>query len=273
MRELHLFAGIGGGILGGMLLGHECVGAVEKEPFCRDILRARFPDLPIHNDVETYEGRPGSADIVAGGFPCQDISAAGKGKGLKGERSGLWFQMLRVVGEVEPSYVFLENSPLLRTRGLDTILSGLSELGFDAEWGVFSAASVGAPHLRKRLWLLGAHPDRARRQQLSTAHDLEERQHVAPWHIPHRLRSDVPDPLRSRLPEWQGTQGQWAQSPATGSGWWLAEPDVGRLVDEAASRLDRSRRVAQIKALGNAQIPLVAATAFRMLRDRFTLNP
>ena len=270
MRELHLFAGIGGGILGGQLLGHRCIGAVEKDEFCQQVLASRFPHLPVHPDVTRYRGTRHEADIVAGGFPCQDISAAGKGAGLKGARSSLWFEMLRVVREVEPSYVFLENSPLLRTRGLDTIHGGLSDLGFDAEWGVLSAASVGAPHLRKRLWLLGAHPDRARRQKLSATYDHVRR--LARGHDAHRLCADVSYPVCERLSQREGPESQWTQSAAAGSAWWASEPRLGRLVDGAATRLERSLRVARIRAIGNAQVPLAAATAFRMLHERFTLN-
>jgi len=168
MRELHLFAGAGGGILGGLLLGHRPVGAVEINDYCQRILRQRqldgmLPsDMEIHDDIKTFDGRPwrGRADIVAGGFPCQDISAAGKGAGLDGERSGLWWEMHRVVCEVEPKYVFVENTPTLLVRGFDRVLGSLADLGYDAEWCVLSAADCGAPHLRKRLWLLAAHPDR-----------------------------------------------------------------------------------------------------------------
>lgn len=124
LRELHLFAGIGGGILGGMLLGHRCVGAVELDPYCRRVLEARQRDgilepFPIHDDIRTFDGIPwrGRADVVAGGFPCQDLSLAGKGRGLDGARSGLWWEMARVVREVEPRYVFVENVPGLLKQG------------------------------------------------------------------------------------------------------------------------------------------------------------
>lgn len=161
LNELHLFAGGGGGILGGMLLGHTTVCAVEIAPYCRQILLQRqrdriLPKFPIWDDVRTFDGRPwrGSVDVVCGGFPCQDISTAGKGAGLSGERSGLWSEFARIIGEVRPSIAFVENSPILTSRGLGIVLRDLAELGYDAKWGVLGAAHAGAPHLRNRIWIL-----------------------------------------------------------------------------------------------------------------------
>lgn len=166
MRELHLFAGAGGGILGGELLGHTIVCAVEIEEYPREVLLQRqrdglLPRFPIWDDITTFDGRPwnGRVDIVAGGFPCQDISAAGKGAGIKGERSGLWREMARVVSEVRPRYVFVENSPMLTSRGLGRVLGDLSEMGYDARWCVLSAADAGARHNRERIWLLAYDTD------------------------------------------------------------------------------------------------------------------
>lgn len=161
MNELHLFAGAGGGILGGQLLGHTTVCAVEIEPYCREVLLQRqrdgmLPKFPIWDDVRTFDGRPwrGLVDVVCGGFPCQDISCAGKGAGLAGARSGLWSEFARIIGEVRPRYAFVENSPMLTSRGLGRVLGDLSEMGYDAAWCVLGAADVGAPHLRKRIWIL-----------------------------------------------------------------------------------------------------------------------
>ena len=161
MNELHLFAGAGGGILAGQLLGHRTVCAVEFEPYAQAVLVARqndgsLPPFPIWDDVRTFDGNPwrGTVDLVAGGFPCQDISAAGKGAGLSGERSGLWSEMARIIGEVRPRYAFIENSPMLVSRGLDRVLSDLAKMGFDAEWCCLSAADCGAWHERDRIWIL-----------------------------------------------------------------------------------------------------------------------
>ena len=171
MNELDLFAGAGGGILGGHLLGWRTVCAVEWEPYPASVLAARqndglLPAFPIWDDVRTFDGRPwrGIVDVVSGGFPCQDISAAGKGAGIDGERSGLWGEMARIIGEVRPRYVFVENSPLLVGRGLVRVLADLAEMGFDARWGVVGASDVGAPHRRERCWIV-AHAERAERHR------------------------------------------------------------------------------------------------------------
>ena len=161
LRTFHLFAGAGGGILGDLLLGHLPVGACEIEPYPRNVLLARqrdghLPEFPIWDDVCTLDGTPwrGSVDVLCGGFPCQDISAAGKGAGITGERSGLWKEYARLIGEMRPRFVFAENSPLLRTRGLGVVLEDLAALGYNARWGIIGARDVGAPHKRDRMWVL-----------------------------------------------------------------------------------------------------------------------
>jgi DNA (cytosine-5)-methyltransferase 1 len=173
VNELALFAGAGGGILGGYLLGWRTVCAVEQDPYARSVLLARQNDgtlapFPIWDDIRTFDGLPwrGAIDVVSGGFPCQDISAAGGGDGLDGERSGLWHEMARVVRQVRPQYVFVENSPILTSRGLHRVLGDLAEMGCDARWGVLGAADVGAPHLRERIWILAYPNVRGWRQTL-----------------------------------------------------------------------------------------------------------
>lgn len=161
MNELALFAGAGGGILGGHLLGWRTVCAVEWEPYAACVLAARqndgvLPPFPIWDDIQTFNGRPwrGRVDVVSGGFPCQDISAAGRGAGIEGERSGMWREMARVVSEVRPAYVYVENSPMLTTRGGARVIADLTALGYDAQWDVMGAADVGAPHQRDRIWIV-----------------------------------------------------------------------------------------------------------------------
>jgi len=177
LNELHLFAGCGGGILGGILLGHHPVCAVEIEPYCRKVLMQRqrdgvLPRFPVWDDVRTFEGGPwnGIADIVCGGFPCQDISAAGRGAGIEGERSGLWGEFARVVREVAPRFVFVENSPMLTSRGLGRVLGDLAAMGYDAEWCVLGADDAGAPHRRKRIWILAHLADSAKLQRNGRDH-------------------------------------------------------------------------------------------------------
>lgn len=166
------FAGSGGGILGGILDGQKTVGAIEKEAYRRAVLIQRqkdkiLPWFPIWDDVSTFsDDNPDCREyiqflrgirdrlIISGGFPCQDISTAGKGEGIDGERSGLFFEFARIVGEIRPRYWFLENSPALTLRGFDRVLGTISEMGYNARWCVVGADNAGAPHQRKRIWIL-----------------------------------------------------------------------------------------------------------------------
>lgn len=172
LREIALFAGAGGGILGSQLLGHRIVCAVERNAYAATLLARRqndglLPAFPVWSDVTTFDGRPwkGRADIVSGGFPCQDISCAGKGAGIDGERSGLWSEGARIIGEVEPAIVWLENSPMLTSRGLGRVLGDLAAMGFDAKWGVLGAREAGFTHQRDRMWIFATHPERRQRGQ------------------------------------------------------------------------------------------------------------
>jgi DNA (cytosine-5)-methyltransferase 1 len=172
LRELALFAGAGGGILGGKLLGWRTVCAVEWDTYAASVLCARQNDgvlapFPIWNDVRTFDGRPwrGRVDVVSGGFPCQDISAAGKGAGIDGARSGMWFHMARIIREVRPQYAFVENSPMLTSRGLGRVLGDLAEMGYDARWGVLGAVHAGAPHRRHRIWIVATDANSLRELQ------------------------------------------------------------------------------------------------------------
>jgi DNA (cytosine-5)-methyltransferase 1 len=288
MNELHLFAGAGGGILGGQLLGHRTVCAVEIEPYPRAVLVARqndgtFPPFPIWDDVRTFDGRPwrGIVDVVAGGFPCQDISAAGKGAGLSGERSGLWSEFARIIGEVRPRYAFIENSPMLVTRGLDRVLADLAALGYDAEWCCLSAGDCGARHERDRIWIL-AHSQSNGHRTRGESRDIfkENGGQVGQMRVESTCSSfkpkDMADPLRTGQ---QGGEGQ--QHPARQLGLrgrarinekqglrisppnWKTEPELGRVADGVEHRTNR------LKAIGNGQVPLCAATAFNILKARF----
>jgi len=161
LNELALFAGAGGGIMGGQRLGWKTVCAVEIDKYARDILFSRqfsgqLPKFPVWDDVRTFDGRPwqGKICIITGGFPCQDISCAGNRKGIDGEKSGLWKEYARIISEIRPCFVFVENSPDIAFRGLGTILGDISEMGYNARWGVFSSADVGACHIRERMWIL-----------------------------------------------------------------------------------------------------------------------
>ena len=241
LRELALFAGAGGGILGGKLLGWRTVCAVEWQPYAIAVLCQRQNDgilspFPVWDDVRTFDGRPwrGIVDVVSGGFPCQDISAAGKRAGIEGERSGMWKHMARVVCEVRPEWVFVENSPMLVSRGLGTVLRDLAEIGFDAAWTVLSAAELGAPHLRERIWIVA---------------------HAA----------------GGRLERWpDGEPGLAAQLVAPK---WIRESPL-----DAAQRIlgmddGVAGRMGGLKAAGNGQVPQCAAEAWRRLGRRMMNTP
>jgi DNA (cytosine-5)-methyltransferase 1 len=237
MNELHLFAGAGGGILGGMLLGHTCVCAVEWDKHARQVLLARqrdgcLPRFPIWDDVQTFDGNPwrGRVDIVCGGFPCQDISTAGGAnrKGLAGKRSGLWAEMARICGEIRPRYIFVENSPALSFRGLGIVLGDLAEMGYDAKWGVVSAGDVGARHERERMWIVAYHRDADKDSAMSQ----------------RRLHEPSQESIRAMS---EGIS---------------AAPRMGRKADGVAGWVDRLER------LGNGQVPQVAALAFKLLSAR-----
>ena len=252
MNELHLFAGSGGGILGGLLLGHKPICAVEWDKDARDKLIQRqkdgcLPRFPIWDDVSTFDGKPwkGIADIVCGGFPCQDISPAGQRKGLAGERSGLWSEMARIISEVEPRFVFVENSSALVNNGLGTVLGELSEMGYNARWGVLGAYNTGLPHNRDRCWIV-ADRSKERRNSLSwwTAKiNRDLARHVKAFTPANRI-----------LEEFQKTRNE-CQDKAKDS----LPPYLCRVDDGLAGNVERLARI------GNGQIPSVAAIAFKTL--------
>ena len=240
MRELALFAGAGGGILGGKLLGWRTVCAVEINPYCRSVLLARQRDgilepFPIWDDVCSFDGSAwrGQVDVVSGGFPCQDISVAGTGTGLEGDRSGLWFEFFRIIGEVRPRYVFIENSPAIVVRGLERVLADLASLGFDARWGVLSASAVGACHERERLWIV--------------AHAAEIVGQARPG------REQQSGQLTGK--PWDGAK----VSGDSESCWVEMATEFSRMDDGVANPVDRT------EAIGNGQVPVVAASAWNLL--------
>ena len=290
MNELALFAGAGGGILGGKLLGWRTVCAVEWEPYPASVLCARqndglLPPFPIWDDVCTFDGKPwaGIVDVVSGGFPCQDISSAGGGVGITGTRSGLWKEMARIIGEVRPRYAFIENSPMLTLRGLDTVLCDLAAMGFDASWGVVSAADVGAPHLRERIWIVAnsnsngestctINAEEACESDMAHSnlqHDQRRGQPCKPISVGRETRTEL-NGGRSNVAHANSTQRQRNEcsersieerTNISQSSWWASEPNVGRVAHGVAARMDR------LKAIGNGQVSRVAATAFQLLSE------
>jgi DNA (cytosine-5)-methyltransferase 1 len=289
MNELALFAGAGGGILGGHLLGWRTVCAVEWEAYPASILVARQNDkilspFPIWDDVQTFDGKPwaGIVDVVSGGFPCQDISAAGRGGGITGSRSSMWKQMARIIGEVRPKFVFVENSPMLTSRGLGTILGDLAEMGLDAEWGVLSAADVGANHKRERIWILAYSNgnsnfrEKPRSNELSNSMErIKRKDNSSTWKpcgtsnnvrknaLCGHEKANMAYASCKNVERQRKSIGIQAQRNSIGSSsWWKTEPNVDRVANGVASRVDR------LKAIGNGQVPLCAATAWKLLIER-----
>jgi DNA (cytosine-5)-methyltransferase 1 len=254
MRVLDLFSGIGGFSLGLERAGMRTVAFCEIEPYCRAVLAERWPGVPCFGDIRginSYElGRLGGVDLICGGFPCQDISYAGAGAGITGERSGLWREYARVIGLVRPRYVVVENVSALLNRGLGEVLGDLAAIGYDAEWHCIPASYVGAPHRRDRIWII-AYPESSNDWGLETVESDGQIQQsgIGP------VSPDVAD--SSRLQPGRPQQRSKRQrtracaEPAQGSTQWLIEPDVGRVANGVPARVDR------LKALGNAVVPQI----------------
>ena len=290
LNELALFAGAGGGILGGHLLGWRTVCAVELDAYARGVLVARQNDgtlapFPIWDDVRTFDGRAwrGVVDVVSGGFPCQDVSQAGSGKGVEnGAKSGLWREMARIVGEVRPRFVFVENVPALTRRGLGIVLGDLAAMGYHARWGVVGARHAGAPHRRDRMWIVAetAHTDSDELRLDEQRNETERRDVQDQWNA-KPCHDGVEEPMadanggrqqkfrfenvsglegpRRHEPDRCGTANGW-QGARRLTDWWETEPDVGRVAHGVAARVDR------LRCLGNGQVPAVARLAWEMIR-------
>ena len=162
MTHGSLFSGIGGFEEGAKFAGIETLWNCEYEPFQRSILKKHYNVSNQYEDIRTAIIRD-RVDIISGGFPCQDISVAGKMEGIKGSRSGLWSEMYRIIREIKPGYVIIENSPALLIRGFEQVLCDLSQIGYNAEWQCISNIAFGYPHKRERLYII-AYPNEKRLQ-------------------------------------------------------------------------------------------------------------
>lgn len=237
----------------------------EIDRYAQSILLSRMDDgsipfAPIWNDVTTLDGTKfrGLVDIIFGGFPCQDISVAGKGAGLEGKRSGLFSEVVRLCKEASPQFIFLENVPAIRTRGSIEVQEALASIGYDTRWCTLSASEVGANHKRERWFCLAyAHGTELRVEQGWRSGKSRQRAVEFGNNGKEEL---VAHSSSERL------EGQWKpfrvseEKPGINcSNWWEAEPDVGRVVDGTPNRVDR------IKALGNGVVPLQIKTAFEYL--------
>jgi DNA (cytosine-5)-methyltransferase 1 len=219
-RVLDLFSGIGGFSLGlHRAGGFETVAFCEIDGKARRVLAKHWPEIPCHDDVTTYPFREGEADVVVGGFPCQDISDAGLRAGLSGSRSGLWREMVRAFRVVRPRYGIVENVAALLGRGMGRVLGDLASLGHNAEWHCIPAGYIGAPHERDRLWI--------------TTHAAQEPGIYEPdvGETAQRLRDDL---------------NTWRACP-----WDEAHPRVCRVEDGLSDRVDRTEQ------LGNAVVPQI----------------
>jgi DNA (cytosine-5)-methyltransferase 1 len=265
MNVLELFAGVGGGILGSRLLGWRTVCAVEIDPYCREVLLRRqeegyLPPFPIWDNICTFDGEywRNEVDIITGGFPCQDISCANaKGEGLEGVESGLWKQFYRVVKQILPPYVLIENVGNIRTRGLAKIRKAMQKIRYRVTDADILASECGAPHHRARTWIL-----------------CKKRESVCPrcggdyyeclqgrCGVEYTDRDVASDADSERCEEQSGSRSNATEDSFIKCiDWWCSEPKMGRVVDGVAFRVDR------LKAAGNGQVAAMVARAWEILR-------
>lgn len=247
MKVLSLFSGGGLGDYGLELAGMEIIGQVEIDDYCQKILKLRWPDVPKWGDIRDVKGEEviktiGRPDLISGGFPCQDLSCAktNGGQGLDGERSGLWREYYRLICELRPKYVIVENVPTITFRGLGRLLGDLAQIGYDAEWQDISPALFGAPHLRHRFWLVA---------------------------YPYSDRLVFPVPLRCFAKTTRENKTFWGKYwDEVGAGFTGYEP-IQSLEDTKRKAMDKpwllrvvdgpSTTMDRLKLLGNGQVPQV----------------
>ena len=232
LKMLDLFSGIGGFSLGlERTNGFETVAFCEIEPYPQAVLRKHWPNVPIYDDIRTLTAErlksDGiSVDVITGGFPCQDLSVAGKQAGIDGERSGLWKELCRIISEVRPQYAIVENVPTLlsgdRGRWFGRVLGDLAEIGYDTEWHCIPASAIGAPHRRDRIWIIA----RCREAMADTESPRFQTCYVGQREIEFGRRN-------------------------CGASQWSVEPDVGRVANGVSAYVDR------LTSLGNAVVPQI----------------
>lgn len=256
MKVLDLFSGIGGFSIGLERAGMRTVGFCEIDPYCREVLARHWPGVPVHDDVRTLSGI--DADVICGGFPCQDLSVAGDGAGLAGARSGLWSEYLRLINEGKPAWAIIENVVALRSRGLDQVLRQLAEIGYDAEWYCIPAAAIGAFHRRDRIWIV-AYPQREFiRQQPRRWHGSGGSSTALAavdgetWAVADADAPRLEGWLRTELRECARQLSTGASGASGIAGTWLAEPGIRRVADGVPNRSHR------LRSLGNSIVPQIA---------------
>lgn len=276
---LDLFSGIGGFALGAyranLRFDTHCFSEVDS--YATRLYKKRFPFARSVGDIRfintsKLSSKYGKHWVITGGFPCQDISIAGKGAGLAGTKSSLWFEMLRVISGLRPRFVIAENDPALAFRGLSTVLTNLAEIGYDAEWQIISAADMGAPHKRERIWIV-AYPNST--WQLQSEGAIKN---VRGWFINGGKQVELSNADRVHgKRELQSCLLSETETPSLGcvctdlshtnhyyygTNWgenWATEPAVGRVADGV------SNRVVRLRGLGNSIIPQIAELLFRQL--------
>jgi len=240
LRLLDTFSGIGGFSYAAekIVRGFKTVAFVECEPFCQQILHKHWPHVPIFDDIKTYNPEPFSADIITAGFPCQDISVAGRQAGIKqGTRSGLFYELMRIICQLRPRYIVLENVAAITSNGLDIVLGSLAQAGYDTEWSCIRASDMGGCHRRDRWWLV-AYSDSKGTQGFRSKRELRET-------------------CEEVTPKWR--PGPELLSPAWRS--YISQPLLRRGDDGLSGRVDR------LKSLGNSVVPQVAAIPLQRVLD------
>jgi DNA (cytosine-5)-methyltransferase 1 len=274
-----LFAGIGGMDLGLERAGLECRWQVEIDDYCRRVLAKHWPDVPKHDDVKTFppqgtQPEDWHVDLIAGGFPCQDTSNAGKRAGIDGARSGLWSEFKRIIRLLRPRLVLVENTPGLLSRGLGRVLGDLAEIGYDAEWDCLPAAALGAPHLRDRVFIL-AYPD-GQRPAMRRASSIAPSQGDGGQNQRRRRGGDpgqkrlggagqiaavLPHPESRCARQLRRIESTEGSKEAWGLPWAEGESRIPRVADGVPARMDRLERI------GNAVVPQVAEFIGRRLME------
>jgi DNA (cytosine-5)-methyltransferase 1 len=265
-QVLDLFTGIGGFTLGLERAGMKTVAFCEIEEYPRKVLNKHWPDVPIYEDVRNVTAKRlrsdgiGRIDIVTGGFPCQDISVAGKQKGIEGERSGLWGELCRIIGDIRPRYAIVENVTALISgdngRWFGKVLGDLAEIGYDCEWHCIPASELGAHHHRDRVWII-SYPNDQRPQGSLFARFTVEKTQVAIT----GCCKDVPNTKSVNRNDYEpvGGDGKFEAQEIPGDRgsvfgrrmWREAEPCVGRVANGVSNYVDR------LKGLGNAVVPQI----------------
>ena len=288
LKILDTFAGIGGF----SYAAHELVGGfkttqfVEIDPFCQKVLKKHFPKVPCHDDIKTFTAFPGQFDVITGGFPCQDLSVAGKRAGItKQSRSGLFYELIRVIRLVRPKFVVMENVAAILNNGLDIVLGELSEAGYDAEWSIISASSLGAAHRRSRWWCVaytndyGSSPSSINEINDETDSSSQKGQNQVSQSSGSSKSSD--SRIIQSSTEFTNSNSEGLQRKILSkmeSGIWSAK-HTRRLDPNWRSYVSKpilprgsyglSNRVDRTRALGNSIVPAVAAIPLQRVHDLY----